>query len=91
MASLASFQNKSDFLSAEIPIATSGTARVFVNMPIYGVGAVSILFKNSAAQFIPYPGLTFTAGAAVQLPVIAGDVIKVRFAGCNGAGIEVDQ
>ena len=91
MASLASFQNKADFLSNEIPIATTGNARVLVNMPIYGVGAVSVLIKNSAGAFVAYPGLTWTTGAAVQLPVIAGDVLKVRFAGCNGAGIEVDQ
>lgn len=91
MASLASFQNKADFLSDPIPVVTTGSARVLVNMPIYGVGAVSVLIKNSADVYVAYPGLTWTTGAAVQLPVIAGDLIKVRFAGCDGAGIEVDQ
>lgn len=91
MASLASFQNKADFLSDEIPVVTTGSARVLVNMPIYGVGAVSVLFRNSAGEFIAYPGLTFTTGAAIQIPLLAGDLIKVRFAGCDGAGIEVDQ
>lgn len=91
MASLASFQNKADFLSDPIPVVTTGSARVLVNMPIYGVGAVSVLIKNSAGVYVAYPGLTWTTGAAVQLPVIAGDLIKVRFAGCDGAGIEVDQ
>lgn len=91
MASLASFQNKADFLSDEIPVVTTGSARVLVNMPIYGVGAVSVLIKNSVGAFIAYPGLTWTTGAAVQLPVIVGDVLKVRFTNCSGAGIEVDQ
>lgn len=91
MASLASFKNKSDFLSDEIAVANSGVARVLVNLPVYGVGAVSVLFRNSAGEFIAYPGLTFTTGAAIQIPLLAGDVIKVLFSKCIGAGIEVNQ
>ena len=90
MTVLASYNDKSDFTGEELTVAATGTLQFRVRGPYGPRGVVRMLLKGADGVFHRYGDLNFrNASTAVEVNLLAGDVIKVQFENCVAASAEV--
>jgi len=92
MPVLASFTDQSDFQSDAIAIPADGPVQLFVRGALGARGGVQLLLKGDDDLFHGYPELSvYSRPAAIEVNLLAGDEVKLRFVRCAAASAEVRQ
>ncbi len=91
MATLATYENKTDFVGPDVTIPADGPVQLLVRGRVSTTGRVMLQLKHGT-DYQTYPELvTYGFPTALQAELKANDVVRMVFEKCADASAEVRQ